>query len=86
MRFITTCLATHQTPKSFLINGARMGCLKEFVMAAFFQVSGWNGAKQLHAGGHGEAIVYKGMIDCFSQTIREEGVQALFKARYSPLC
>jgi len=44
------------------------------------QVSGWQGAKQLHASAQGgEAIVYKGMMDCFVITVREEGFRALFK-------
>lgn len=43
------------------------------------QVSGWKGAKGLHAAAHGEAIAYTGMVDCFVRTVREEGIQALFK-------
>lgn len=42
------------------------------------QVSGWTGAKQLHAS-QGEAVAYKGMVDCFARTVQEEGMQALFK-------
>ena len=42
------------------------------------QVSGWAGAQTLHAEG-GHAVAYKGMIDCFVRTSREEGVGALFK-------
>lgn len=42
------------------------------------QVSGWSGLKKLHAD-HGNVVVYKGMIDCFVKTVREEGVKALFK-------
>lgn len=42
------------------------------------QVSGWSGVKDLHAD-HGKAIAYRGMTDCFARTVREEGVQALFK-------
>lgn len=42
------------------------------------QMSGWSGAKDLHAD-HGRAIAYRGMSDCFVRTVREEGVQALFK-------
>lgn len=42
------------------------------------QMSGWSGAKELHAD-HGRAIAYRGMSDCFVRTVREEGVQALFK-------
>eukprot|EP00798_Chlamydomonas_sp_ICE-L_P008256 gene8256-1525_t len=42
------------------------------------QVSGWAGAKKLHAD-HGNAVVYKGMMDCFRRTIKEEGFSALFK-------
>ena len=45
-------------------------------------MSGWQGAQQLHANG-GKAVVYSGMLDCFSQTVREEGLKALFKV--SPL-
>ena len=29
----------------------------------------------------GEAVMYKGMLDCFARTVREEGVKALFKVR-----
>jgi len=43
------------------------------------QMSGWAGAQKLHAGSSGSAVVYKGMMDCFVRTVREEGVQALFK-------
>ncbi|KAG1661016.1 hypothetical protein FOA52_005331 [Chlamydomonas sp. UWO 241] len=43
------------------------------------QVSGWAGAQKLHASGTGQAVVYKGMVDCFSRTVREEGMRALFK-------
>lgn len=42
------------------------------------QVSGWQGAKALHAD-HGDVVVYRGMSDCFARTVREEGFQALFK-------
>ena len=42
------------------------------------QVSGWAGAQTLHAEG-GHAVAYRGMIDCFVRTSREEGVGALFK-------
>lgn len=42
------------------------------------KVSGFQGAKQLHSE-YGKAVIYKGMIDCFIRTIREEGIQALFK-------
>ncbi|PSC67425.1 mitochondrial adenine nucleotide transporter ADNT1-like isoform A [Micractinium conductrix] len=42
------------------------------------QVSGWSGAKNLHAD-HGHAVAYRGMVDCFVRTVREEGMQALFK-------
>jgi len=42
------------------------------------QVSGWRGAEGLHAD-HGQAVAYRGMIDCFIRTVREEGVGALFK-------
>lgn len=42
------------------------------------QVSGWRGAETLHAD-HGHAVAYRGMMDCFVRTIREEGVSALFK-------
>ena len=47
------------------------------------QVSGWKGAKSLHATPQGgEAIVYKGMMDCFIKTVREEGFGALFKVSW----
>lgn len=42
------------------------------------QVSGWDGAKQLHMD-DGHAIRYRGMVDCFVRTVREEGTAALFK-------
>ncbi|GLC46977.1 Mitochondrial adenine nucleotide transporter adnt1 [Pleodorina starrii] len=42
------------------------------------QMSGWQGAKDLHSQG-GDVVVYRGMMDCFVRTVREEGVQALFK-------
>lgn len=42
------------------------------------QMSGWQGAQELHAEG-GHAVAYKGMVDCFVRTVREEGVKALFK-------
>jgi solute carrier family 25 phosphate transporter 23/24/25/41 len=42
------------------------------------QVSGWEGAKLLHAD-HGQAIRYTGMADCFVRTVKEEGFSALFK-------
>lgn len=70
--------------------GARLGCgaiagtFGQTVAYPFdvarrrLQVSGWQGAKQLHAS-QGEAIVYRGMMDCFVRTVKEEGVQALFK-------
>ena len=41
-------------------------------------MSGWQGAQELHAEG-GHAVAYKGMIDCFVRTVREEGTKALFK-------
>jgi solute carrier family 25 (mitochondrial phosphate transporter), member 23/24/25/41 len=44
----------------------------------WLQVSGWDGAKRLHAD-HGHAIRYSGMVDCFVRTVKEEGVGALFK-------
>ncbi len=42
------------------------------------QVSGWQGARELHSD-HGSVVVYRGMVDCFVRTVREEGFQALFK-------
>ncbi|KAG7673038.1 putative Mitochondrial adenine nucleotide transporter ADNT1 [Nannochloris sp. 'desiccata'] len=42
------------------------------------QVSGWQGAQGLHAD-HGHAVAYRGMMDCFMRTVKEEGVGALFK-------
>lgn len=42
------------------------------------QMSGWAGAQALHAEA-GHAVAYKGMVDCFMRTLREEGFQALFK-------
>eukprot|EP01026_Neomeris_dumetosa_P084093 TRINITY_DN981_c0_g1_i1.p1 TRINITY_DN981_c0_g1~~TRINITY_DN981_c0_g1_i1.p1 ORF type:complete len:694 (-),score=77.01 TRINITY_DN981_c0_g1_i1:202-2034(-) len=43
------------------------------------QVSGWEGASNLHKDSKGQAVVYRGMLDCFRKTIQEEGIQALFK-------
>ena len=43
------------------------------------QVSGWAGATSLHAGEGGSSVAYKGMVDCFVRTLREEGVRAFFK-------
>lgn len=44
------------------------------------QVSGWSGAKSLHAEvGGASSVAYKGMLDCFARTVSEEGWQALFK-------
>jgi solute carrier family 25 (mitochondrial phosphate transporter), member 23/24/25/41 len=37
------------------------------------QVSGWQGAQTLHAEG-GHAVAYRGMMDCFSRTAKEEGI------------
>ncbi len=43
-------------------------------------MSGWQGASALHAvEGGGGSVAYKGMVDCFVRTVREEGWQALFK-------
>ncbi|KAG2494767.1 hypothetical protein HYH03_007012 [Edaphochlamys debaryana] len=42
------------------------------------QVSGWQGVKDLHSH-QGNVVAYRGMVDCFTRTVREEGVQALFK-------
>lgn len=44
------------------------------------QVSGWQGARELHSD-HGSVVVYRGMVDCFVRTVREEGFKALFKVR-----
>lgn len=38
------------------------------------QVSGWQGAQALHAD-QGAAVAYRGMVDCFVRTVREEGMQ-----------
>lgn len=43
------------------------------------QVSGWQGVKGLHPGQGGQVVVYNGMMDCFRQTVRDEGFLALFK-------
>ena len=49
------------------------------------QVSGWQGAKSLHAAeAGGGAVAYKGMVDCFARTVQEEGWRALFKVRLYP--
>lgn len=42
------------------------------------QVSGWQGARELHSD-HGSVVAYRGMVDCFARTVREEGFGALFK-------
>lgn len=47
-------------------------------MCCHAQMSGWQGAQELHAEG-GHAVAYRGMVDCFVRTVREEGVKALFK-------
>ncbi len=31
------------------------------------------------AEGEGGSVAYKGMVDCFARTVKEEGWQALFK-------
>ena len=49
-------------------------------MAFCLQMSGWQGAQSLHANA-GKAVVYTGMVDCFMQTVREEGFKALFKVQ-----
>ena len=46
-------------------------------------MSGWSGAQSLHAE-QGKAVVYAGMIDCMSRTVREEGMKALFKVGLAP--
>ncbi len=46
------------------------------------QVSGWQGARELHSD-HGSVVAYRGMVDCFVRTVREEGLGALFKVRVS---
>ncbi len=46
------------------------------------QGSGWQGAASsaMHsAEGEGGSVAYKGMVDCFARTVKEEGWQALFK-------
>jgi hypothetical protein len=43
-------------------------------------VSGWVGARELHSDG-GSVVAYRGMVDCFARTVKEEGFGALFKAR-----
>jgi solute carrier family 25 phosphate transporter 23/24/25/41 len=48
-------------------------------------VSGWQGARELHSD-HGSVVVYRGMVDCFVRTVREEGFQALFKVCYDMIC
>lgn len=55
-----------------------MGCALPFLT---LQVSGWKGASGLHAAGDGNAVAYRGMMDCFVRTVREEGFAALFKVR-----
>ncbi len=49
------------------------------------QVSGWQGVKELHSHG-GSVVAYTGMVDCFVRTVREEGVQALFKVGVGEGC
>ena len=48
-------------------------------------MSGWSGASTLHAEA-GTAVVYKGMMDCFARTLKEEGVSALFKVSSRAAC
>ena len=49
------------------------------------QVSGgWQGAgsSAVHsAESEGGSVAYKGMVDCFVRTVKEEGWQALFKVQ-----
>lgn len=49
------------------------------------QVSGWQGARELHSD-HGSVVAYRGMMDCFARTVREEGFGALFKVRAVHAC
>ncbi|MEW5303125.1 MAG: hypothetical protein WDW38_001452 [Sanguina aurantia] len=64
--------------------GALAGSIGQTVAYPFdvarrrLQVSGWVGAQQLHAE-CGQVVAYKGMMDCFVRTVREEGMGALFK-------
>lgn len=64
--------------------GAAAGSMGQTVAYPFdvarrrLQVSGWQGVKELHSHG-GSVVAYTGMVDCFARTVREEGVQALFK-------
>ncbi|GBF95829.1 mitochondrial carrier protein [Raphidocelis subcapitata] len=70
--------------------GARLGCgalagtTGQTVAYPFdvarrrLQVSGWQGARELHSD-HGSVVAYRGMMDCFGRTVREEGFGALFK-------
>ncbi len=44
------------------------------------QVSGWAGASGLTGTGQAP-VVYKGMMDCFVRTVKDEGFFALFKVR-----
>jgi len=72
------------TTVEMLACGALAGACGQTVAYPFdvarrrLQVSGWQGVKQLHAD-HGQAIRYRGMIDCFVRTVQEEGMKALFK-------
>lgn len=65
--------------------GATAGTVGQTVAYPFdvarrrLQVSGWKGAKGLHAAENGGSVAYKGMMDCFARTIKEEGFGALFK-------
>lgn len=52
-------------------------CMVESVLS-ILQMSGWKGAQSLHANA-GKAVIYTGMLDCFTQTVKEEGITALFK-------
>lgn len=64
--------------------GAAAGTMGQTVAYPFdvarrrLQVSGWQGARELHSD-HGSVVVYRGMVDCFVRTVREEGFKALFK-------
>ena len=51
-------------------------------------MSSWQAASPLHAAEGESSVAYKGMVDCFVRTVREEGWQALFKVcsrRHCPL-
>lgn len=68
--------AVHSQRRSARPSAQRPGYISEPNAARWpmLQVSGWQGAQALHAD-HGAAVAYRGMVDCFVRTVKEEGMQ-----------